>query len=187
MTPHTPADHPRQLGGTELKRLHRTWKRRPHARLALLLDNVAGPFNVGAIVRTSAAFNVDHIYLTGETPEFENPKVQKTALGTHRYLESSQHDNAVAAIRAARAAGYTIIGLELATHAVPLTAMDLAGDICLVLGHEDRGISASTLKACDAAVFIPQLGKVGSLNVASAAAIGCYEVRRHMWHARDEQ
>ena len=48
----------------------------------------------------------------------------------------------------------------------------------LVLGHEDRGVTTTTLAACDLVGFIPQLGKVGSLNVATAAAIAVYEVRR---------
>ncbi|MGI8752698.1 MAG: hypothetical protein ACR2MN_10380 [Acidimicrobiales bacterium] len=51
----------KQLGPTELKRLHREWNRRSTRRLALLLDGVSSPFNVGAIARTAAAYRVDHI------------------------------------------------------------------------------------------------------------------------------
>jgi tRNA (guanosine-2'-O-)-methyltransferase len=50
-----------------------------------------------------------------------------------------------------------------------------------VVGHEDRGLTAATLAACDDVAFLPLLGKVGSLNVATAAAIACYEVRRQGW------
>jgi tRNA (guanosine-2'-O-)-methyltransferase len=50
-----------------------------------------------------------------------------------------------------------------------------------VLGHEDHGISTAGLAACDAVGYIPLAGKVGSLNVASAAAIACYEARRQHW------
>jgi tRNA (guanosine-2'-O-)-methyltransferase len=58
---------------------------------------------------------------------------------------------------------------------------DLSGDVCLAVGHEDRGLSAACLQSCDAVVYLPQLGRVGSLNVATAAAIALYEVRRQEW------
>ncbi len=64
---------------------------------------------------------------------------------------------------------------------MPLHDLGLGDATCLVVGHEDRGCSPATLAACDAVAFLPLLGKVGSLNVASAAAIACYEVRRRAW------
>ena len=64
---------------------------------------------------------------------------------------------------------------------MPLHEARLGDSVCLALGHEDRGLSAGVLAACDEVVFIPQLGKVGSLNVAHAAAIALYEVRRRSW------
>ena len=54
-------------------------------------------------------------------------------------------------------------------------------DVALVIGHEDRGCTPATLAACDGVAFIPQLGKVGSLNVAHAASIAIYETRRRSW------
>ena len=65
--------------------------------------------------------------------------------------------------------------------AVPLHAVSMATDVALAIGHEDRGCTPATLAACDAVAFIPQLGKVGSLNVATAAAIAVYEARRRSW------
>jgi tRNA (guanosine-2'-O-)-methyltransferase len=53
--------------------------------------------------------------------------------------------------------------------------------VCLAFGHEDKGLSPLTLAASDVVAFVPQLGKVGSLNVAAAAAIALYEVRRRAW------
>jgi tRNA (guanosine-2'-O-)-methyltransferase len=171
----------RNLGGTELKRLHREWRRRTDARLALVLEQVQGPFNVGAIVRTAAAFAVDHLWLVGDVPSPAGTKVGKTAMGTQRYLMWTALDEVGTAIDEARADGYQVVGLELAEGARPLHELDLSGDLCLVVGHEDRGLSRDALATCDAVAFIPQLGRVGSLNVATAAAIACYEARRHDW------
>jgi tRNA (guanosine-2'-O-)-methyltransferase len=54
-----------------------------------------------------------------------------------------------------------------------------------VVGHEDRGVPAATLASCDEVAFIPQLGRIGSLNVATATAIALYEVRRRAWVAAE--
>jgi tRNA (guanosine-2'-O-)-methyltransferase len=53
--------------------------------------------------------------------------------------------------------------------------------VCLALGHEDRGCSAALLAGADAVAYVPQTGKVGSLNVAAAAAIALAEARRREW------
>jgi tRNA (guanosine-2'-O-)-methyltransferase len=171
----------KQLDGTGMKRLHREWRRRTEGRLALVLDDVQGPFNVGAIIRTAAALRVDDVWLASRTPEPEDTKVAKTALGTDRYLTFHRVADGAAAAAEARAAGYRVVAIELADDAVPLHSMTLGAATCLVVGHEDRGCTPATLAACDAVAYLPLLGKVGSLNVATAASIACYEVRRQTW------
>src|SRR6201996_9310396 len=79
---------PRQLRPTDVKRLNREWRRRTGGRLALLLDSVGQPFNVGSIVRTAATFGVESIWLCGNTPDLDLPAVGKTALGTDRFLSA---------------------------------------------------------------------------------------------------
>ena len=102
-----------QLDSTGLKRLHRSWRQRGHERLALVLDRVQNPFNLGAIVRTAAAERLDHIYLGAATAP-DGPKVAKTSLGTERYITWSSFDDPAGAVAAARTDGYRIIGVELA-------------------------------------------------------------------------
>ena len=171
----------RQLDGTGLKRLHRTWRRRTGGRLGLVLDDVEGPYNVGSIIRTAAALRAEDVWLAGRTPGPNEAKVGKTALGTDRYITFHAAATGVAAAEAARAAGYQVVAVELAEGAVPLHELGLDEAVCLVVGHEDRGLAAPVLGACDAVAFLPQLGRVGSLNVATAASIACYEVRRRAW------
>ncbi|MEO8697122.1 MAG: TrmH family RNA methyltransferase [Acidimicrobiales bacterium] len=169
------------LDGTGLKRLHREWRHRTDGRLGLILDNVQSPFNVGAIVRTAAAYRVEHAWLVGATPELDDAKVRKTALGCDRYLTWQRADTTADALAGARADGFSPIGLELADGASPLHELGFTGDVCLVIGHEDRGLGPATLDACDAVAYLPMLGKVGSLNVATATAIALYELRRQRW------
>jgi tRNA (guanosine-2'-O-)-methyltransferase len=173
----------RQLGMTEVKRLNRGWRRRTGARLGLLLDSVGQPFNVGSIIRTAAAFGVDHVWLCGDTAQPGHPSARKTALGTDRLLTFEHSSSASAGAEAARADGYRVIAIELAGDAVPLHEAPLDGDICIAIGNEDHGCSAALLAAADLVAYIPQPGKVGSLNVAAAAAIAMAEVRRREWSA----
>ncbi len=171
----------RNLTSTELKRLHRDWRRRTSGRLALMLDGVQGPFNVGAIIRTAAAERVDFIWYANGATTPDNSKVGKTALGTDRYVLWTEKVTMTEAMAAARGDGYQLVGLELAEGAAALHELDLSSDVCLVIGHEDRGLSKDALAGCDSFGFVPQLGKVGSLNVATAASIAIYEVRRQSW------
>jgi tRNA (guanosine-2'-O-)-methyltransferase len=171
----------KQLDGTGMKRLHRDWRRRTEGRLALVLEDVQGPFNVGAIIRTAAALRVEDVWLAGRTPEPGDGKVAKTALGTDRYLTFHRVEDGPAAATAARTAGYQVVALELADEATPLHDLTLTAATCIVVGHEDRGCTPATLAACDAVAFLPLLGRVGSLNVATAASMACYEVRRRAW------
>ena len=166
------------LSSTELKRLHRSWRKRPLPRLALILDGVAGPFNVGGLVRTAAAYRADAVWTAPPTPPLDDPKVGRTAMGTERFLEWSEAADGPTAVELARTAGYEVVGVELAREAIPAHEADLDGDICLVVGHEDRGLSAATLSACDRVIYLPQLGRVGSLNVGTAGAMAIWEVRR---------
>jgi tRNA (guanosine-2'-O-)-methyltransferase len=171
----------RNLTDTELKRLHRERRRSTRGRVGLILEDVQNPFNVGAIVRTAAAMGVDHVWLVGATPPLSHPKVQKTAMGTHRYLDTSAVEGIVDAADHARADGYEVLGVELAEGAVPLLELADVDDVALVMGHEDRGLSRTALASCDRFTYVPQVGKVASLNVGTAAAIALYEVRRRHW------
>ena len=171
----------KNLDGTGLKRLHRDWRRRREPEVALLLDSVQTPYNVGAILRTAAAYRVAHLWLAGATAPPTHSKTAKTALGTGRYLTWTVCEDVSDAIDGIRAAGYGLVGVELADEAVPIHEVRLPEKACLALGHEERGLSATTLDACDAVAFIPQLGRVGSLNVATAAGIALYELNRRGW------
>jgi tRNA (guanosine-2'-O-)-methyltransferase len=171
----------KQLDSTGLKRLHREWRRRTEGRLALILESVESPFNVGAIVRTAAAYRVETLWLCGSTASLDSSTVKKTAMGTDRYLTVVTMPKAVDAVAAAHDDGYDVIGIELTDSSRPMHELALGDDVCLVVGHEDRGLTTSTMSVCDAVAFLPLAGRVGSLNVATATAIGLYEARRQGW------
>ena len=174
----------KQLTSTELKRLHRSWRKEEPPRLALLLEGLGGPFNLGAILRTAAAYRLAHLYLAAMQINPSSTNVGKTALGSDRFVPTSEYEDLESALAAARGDGYSIVGLELADQAVPIHEADLTGPTCLVIGHEDRGLSKTALAECDSVVFLPQLGRIGSLNVATATSIALYEARRQVFANR---
>ncbi|MGH9138849.1 MAG: TrmH family RNA methyltransferase [Acidimicrobiales bacterium] len=175
----------RQLDGTGLKRLHREWRRRTTGRVALLLDGVSSPFNVGSILRTAAAERVEHIWFTATATPPTAPAVGKTSLGTERYVTWTAAGSGADCANAARDGGWRLVGVELTDDATPLHELDLtAAPVCLAIGHEDHGLAAATLAACDEIGYLPQLGRVGSLNVAVTAALAVYETRRQEWTTR---
>lgn len=171
----------KNLDPTGLKRLHRDWRRSTTQKITIILDSVQTPYNVGTIIRTAAALGVEHLWLVGATESPTHAKTNKTALGTQRYVSWTAVETPTEAIGQAKAAGYRVVGVELADEAQPLHEVSLSDDVCLVVGHEDRGLSKEALALCDAVGYIPQMGKVGSLNVGVAASIAVAEARRQGW------
>jgi tRNA (guanosine-2'-O-)-methyltransferase len=74
----------KNLDRTELKRLHRQWRRRTAGDVALLLDSVQTPYNVGSIARLAAAYRVEHVFLAGATAPPSAPGARQRDQGQVR-------------------------------------------------------------------------------------------------------
>ena len=171
----------RQLRPTDVKRLNRDWRRRTEGRVALIVESVTQPFNIGSIVRSAAAFGVAHIWFTGNATTPAASATRKTALGTDRLVEWDKLATSADAVTAAHDDGFAVVAVELTGDARPLHEAALDGDVCLAVGAEDHGCSPALLSAADTTAYIPQIGRVGSLNVAVATAIALSEARRREW------
>ncbi|TQN31730.1 tRNA (guanosine-2'-O-)-methyltransferase [Haloactinospora alba] len=172
-----------QLRPTDIKRLNRRWRRNTHGRIGLIVESVTQPFNLGSILRSSATFGVEHLWLTGNSAEPTHPQVGKTALGTERKLDWRKLRTSGEAVSAAHEEGFSVVAVELTRDAAPLHEAALEGDVCLAVGAEDHGCSPALLSNVDATAYIPQVGQVGSLNVAVATAIALAETRRREWQS----
>lgn len=181
MTAPKTANPRRQLRPTDVKRLNRDWRRRTEGRVALIVESVTQPFNIGSIVRSAAAFGVTRIWFTGNATTPAHSATRKTALGTDRLVEWEKLATGPDAVAVAREDGFRVVAVELTGDARPLHEAALDGDVCLAVGGEDHGCSPALLAAADATAYIPQIGRVGSLNVAVATAIALSETRRREW------
>lgn len=168
------------LYGTELKRFLRDYKRehQPDMDIIALLQSVEYPANVGSIFRVADAVGLTELVLTGITPTPPNPTIDK--VGRYKSIKApwGYEKDPLAAIAQLRANGYQIVAVELTETAVPYHQYDYAQKTCLVVGHEDHGVTKAVLNACDAAVFLPMYGSGLSLNVHVALSIVLY----HMLH-----
>lgn len=169
----------RPLIGTELKRFLRDYRRAnsPTTDLVVLLQSVEYPANVGSIFRLADGAGVNELILTGITPTPPNATIDKVGRYKSLRLPWRYEADPLVAITGLRDKGYTIVAVELTDDAVPYHEYRYPDKTCLVVGHEDHGITKATLAACDAAVFLPMYGKGLSLNVHVALAVVLYHIR----------
>lgn len=168
----------RPLIGTELKRFVREYRRANPARrdLVALLQSVEYPANVGSIFRLADGAGVRELVLTGITPTPPNATIDKVGRFKSLRLPWRYEADPLVAIVGLKRDGYRIVAVELTDDAVPYHQYDYPAKTCLVVGHEDHGVTKATLAACDAAVFIPMYGKGLSLNVHVALAVVLYHI-----------
>lgn len=166
------------LVGVELKRFVKAYRRaHPATReVAALLQSVAYPANVGSIFRLAEAAAMQQLILTGITPLPTNATVAKVARFKMDRVPWRYSDDAVAAVRQIQQEGYRVLALELTEQAVPYHTYAYPQRTCLVVGHEDHGVTKATLAACDGAIFLPMYGKGLSLNVHMALSIVVYHI-----------
>ena len=164
------------LLGTDLKRFLRDYKRahRPDRDIVALLQSVEYPANVGSIFRMADGAGLTELVLTGITPTPPNPTIAKVGRHKTNKVPWRYEKEPEAAISQLKAEGYQIVAVELADGAVPYHEFAYPDKCCLVVGHEDHGITKATLAQCDAAVFLPMYGKGQSLNVHVALSVVVY-------------
>ncbi|MCK4412879.1 MAG: RNA methyltransferase [Candidatus Eisenbacteria sp.] len=144
----------------------------------VVLDNVRSAFNVGAIFRTCEAAGVAHLHLCGISAAPPNPRVLKTSLGAERSLPWSHHISAEAVAGNLRAAGVTLVAVEVTQRSLPYTALTYPPEVAFIFGHEVAGIAEPLLAQADMVIEIPMLGRKNSLNVATSVGIVLFEVVR---------
>ena len=166
------------LYGTALKRFLRDYKRehRPERTIAAILQSVEYPANVGSCFRLADGAGMGELLLTGITPTPPNATIDKVARYKNLRVPWRYEKDPLEAVASMKDEGYQVIALEISDTAVPYHTFSYSDKTCLVVGHEDHGVTKATLGACDAAVFLPMYGKGLSLNVHVALSIVTYHI-----------
>jgi 23S rRNA (guanosine2251-2'-O)-methyltransferase len=140
------------------------------------LDSITDPHNLGAVVRSAAAFGADGVVIPERRNAAMTGSAWKASAGAAARMPISQVTNLVRAIEDAKKAGCFIIGLD-AEGNVSLAKMNLATEsIFIIVGSEGKGLSRLVREKCDLVVSIPMQSSVESLNASVAAAIIMHQV-----------
>jgi 23S rRNA (guanosine2251-2'-O)-methyltransferase len=143
----------------------------------LALDQATDPRNVGAVLRSAAAFGVAALIQQDRHAPPITGAMTKAASGGLEHVTMLNVTNFARALNQLKDADFWIVGLDgAADH--ELGKLDMPDKCCLVLGAESSGLRRLTREACDLAVKIPINEDIGSLNLSNAAAVALYEINR---------
>lgn len=146
-------------------------------RVVLALDQITDPHNVGAIVRTAAAFGVEAIITTARHSPAATGVLAKSASGGLEHVPFLVVRNLAEALIALGDRGFQRIGLDSSGDA-QIDEIGLSHPVVLVLGSEGKGLRQRTRECCDVVGRLAMPGAIKSLNVSNAAAIALYAVTR---------
>lgn len=145
-------------------------------KFVLILDGITDPQNFGAILRVADGFAVDLVV----TPEHESVGLTaaavKASAGASEWVKVAQVTNLARAIETLKEREFWVYAA--AADGDRADKIDFTGKVAIVMGSEGKGVRRNVMEHCDRTVSIPMFGHVDSFNVASAAAVLCYEVVR---------
>ena len=155
------------------------------ADFILVLDQITDPHNVGAILRSAAAFGVDALLMTARNSPPLQGTLAKSASGGLEHVPVVLVPNLARALTEAEELGFTRIGLDSGGE-LSLEDADPSTRLALVLGAEHRGLRQLTRDKCDAICALTTFGPINSLNVSNAAAISLH-LMAHKMRNRSER
>jgi len=144
----------------------------------LLLDQVTDPRNVGAILRSAAAFGAACVVMQDRNAPPETGALARAASGALEVVPIAREVNLSRAIVALQRAGFWVLGLAGEAGRTLAEAAPRDRRVALVLGAEEAGMRRLQRETCDELVRLPIAPGVESLNVAAAAAVALYELAR---------
>jgi len=146
------------------------------ARL-VVLEDIADATNVGAIIRSVAAFGVDGVIVSPNCADPLYRRSVRVSMGTVLHLPWARAVSWPGDLALLQDAGFTVAALALSDDSVPLGAFEAPERLAFLLGTEGDGLSHRAVAGADVVVRIPMAPRVDSLNVAAASAVALWETR----------
>jgi 23S rRNA (guanosine2251-2'-O)-methyltransferase len=147
----------------------------PQNRPLIVLDQVTDPHNVGAILRSAAAFGAAGILLPKDHAASESAVMAKAASGALDSVKRISVTNLARGLKQLKEAGIWLLGLD-GTASDTLAQHASLSPCALIMGAEGKGLRRLTAEACDKLVKLPMQPGMESLNVSNAAAISLYQL-----------
>ncbi|MEU1607370.1 23S rRNA (guanosine(2251)-2'-O)-methyltransferase RlmB [Micromonospora matsumotoense] len=148
------------------------------APLLVALDGVTDPRNLGAVIRSAAAFGAQGVFVPERRAAGITATAWRTSAGAAARVPVAQVTNLTRSLKACQEAGFMVVGLD-ADGDTDLYDLEAAvGPLVVVVGSEGRGLSRLVGETCDLTVSIPMISEVESLNASVAAAVTLAEVAR---------
>jgi len=157
------------------------------APLLVALDGVTDPRNLGAVVRSAAAFGAHGVFLPERRAASMTATAWRTSAGAAARMPIAQVINLTRALKQAQQEGYVVVGLDADA---PTSVYDLAaavGPLIVVVGSEGRGLSRLVGETCDLRISIPMMSTIESLNASVAAAVALAEIARRRTQPRSAE
>lgn len=143
-----------------------------------LVENVRSLHNVGSIFRTADGAGVAKIFLCGITGKPPHRDIRKAALGAEEAVPWEYRPGGLAVVEQLQQQDVQIVVLESKAENCFYDEAPYRFPLCLVVGHERRGVSEEILARADLAIRIPMAGIKSSLNVAVAYGVALYEIAK---------
>ena len=142
----------------------------------VLLEDVQDPRNLGAVLRVCEGAGVGQVLIRDRGSAPVSPTVAKTSAGASEWLPVERITNTAASLERLKEEGFWVYGTD-PDGDLPWD-VDLTGKVVLCFGGEEKGLRARTRQICDRMIGLPMRGRVGSLNISTAAAALLYEAVR---------
>ncbi len=148
------------------------------AALVIILDQATDPQNVGAVLRSAAAFGADAVITQDRHAPDATGALAKAASGALETVPLIAATNLTRSMKQLKGNGFWCLGLDGGGGAMAIADADLSGRVALVVGAEGTGLRRLVRDTCDALVRIPISPTMESLNLSTASAVALYEWSR---------
>ncbi|MCB9297631.1 MAG: RNA methyltransferase [Lewinellaceae bacterium] len=154
--------------------------------LAVILENVHDPHNIGAVIRSCDSVGIPEIFVLYTEPHLTEERIligKKSSAGARKWVDAHYYTDPEACFRHVKEKYRRVLATHLGEAARPLHRLDLTQPTAFLFGNERDGVSEAALAYADGNFVIPQVGMARSLNISVACAVTLYEALRQRQEA----